>query len=136
MPRAPRLAALAAFACLCDLPWPSPRTSFTSRGGRASPEASQAAKSIRLAPGLKLELFAAEPLLANPVAFCIDERGRFFVAETFRLHAGVTDNRSHMNWLDADMAAETVADRVAMYRKFLSPKEFQDYQTSSTSGSS
>ena len=92
-----------------------------------SPEASQAAKSIRLAPGLKLELFAAEPLLANPVAFCIDERGRFFVAETFRLHAGVTDNRSHMNWLDADMAAKTVADRVEMYRKFLSPQEFQDY---------
>ena len=92
-----------------------------------SPEASQAAKSIRLAPGLKLELFAAEPLLANPVAFCIDERGRFYVAETFRLHAGVTDNRSHMNWLDADMAAKTVADRVEMYRKFLSPQEFHDY---------
>ncbi len=94
-----------------------------------SPEASQAAKSIRLAPGLKLELFAAEPLLANPVAFCIDERGRFYVAETFRLHAGVTDNRNHMNWLDADMAVKTVADRVAMYRKFLSPEEFQNYQT-------
>jgi quinoprotein glucose dehydrogenase len=92
-----------------------------------SPEASVAAKSIRLAPGLKLELFAAEPHLANPVAFCIDGRGRFFVAETFRLHAGVTDNRSHMNWLDADMAAKTVADRVAMYKKYLSPKEFQDY---------
>ena len=27
-------------------------------------------------PGLKVELFAAEPLLANPVAFCIDEKGR------------------------------------------------------------
>ena len=94
-----------------------------------SPEASVAMKSIRLAPGLKVELFAAEPHLANPVAFCIDERGRFYVAETFRLHAGVTDNRSHMNWLDADMAARTVADRVAMYRKFLSPEEFQGYQT-------
>ena len=35
--------------------------------------------------GLKVELFAAEPLLANPVAFCIDEQGRFYVAETFRL---------------------------------------------------
>ncbi len=93
-----------------------------------SPEASVAAKSIRLAPGLKLELFASEPMLANPVAFCIDERGRFFVAETFRLHSGVTDNRSHMNWLDADMASKTVADRVAMYKKFLSPEEFRGYQ--------
>jgi quinoprotein glucose dehydrogenase len=94
----------------------------------ASPEAAVAAKSIRLAPGLKIELFASEPLLANPVAFCIDERGRFYVAETFRMHAGVTDNRSHMNWLDADMAAKTVADRVAMYKKFLSPDEFKGYQ--------
>jgi quinoprotein glucose dehydrogenase len=93
-----------------------------------SPEASQAAKSIRLAPGLKLELFAAEPLLANPVAFSIDEKGKFFVAETFRLHAGVTDNRSHMNWLDADMALKSVPERVEMYRKFLSPKEFENYQ--------
>ena len=94
-----------------------------------SPEASVAAKSIRLAPGLKLELYASEPLLANPVAFCLDERGRIFVAETFRLHAGVTDNRSHMNWLDADMASKSVADRVAMYQKYLSPDEFQGYQT-------
>ena len=93
-----------------------------------SPEASEAARSIRLAPGMKLELFASEPLLANPVAFCIDERGRFFVAETFRLHSGVTDNRSHMNWLDADMASKSVADRVAMYKKFLSPEEFKGYQ--------
>ena len=94
----------------------------------ASPEPSRAIRSIRLAPGLKVELFAAEPLLANPVAFCVDERGRFYVAETFRLHAGVTDNRKHMNWLDADMASRTVADRVAMYRKFLSPEDFQAYQ--------
>jgi quinoprotein glucose dehydrogenase len=93
----------------------------------ASPEASQAIKSIRLAEGLRIELFAAEPMLANPVAFCIDETGRFFVAETFRHTSGVTDNRSHMNWLDADMASRTVADRVAMYRKYLSPNEFADY---------
>ena len=32
-----------------------------------------------------MDLFAAEPLLANPVAFHIDEQGRFFVVETFRL---------------------------------------------------
>ena len=77
----------------------------------ASPEAGQAQRSIRLAPGLKIELFAAEPLLANPVAFCVDERGRFYVAETFRHSSGVTDNRNHMNWLDADLASRTVADR-------------------------
>ena len=44
-------------------------------------------------------------MLANPVSFAFDEKGRCFVAETFRLHHGVTDNRGHMNWLDDDLAS-------------------------------
>jgi len=76
-------------------------------------------RSFRVPAGIKVELFAAEPLLANPVAFCFDEKGVAYVAETFRLNAGVTDTREHMNWLDADLACRTVADRVAMYKKFL-----------------
>src|SRR5205814_6990597 len=58
-------------------------------------------------------------MLANPVCFCIDEKNRFYVAETFRLHAGVTDIRGHMDWLDDDLASRTVADRVALYKKYL-----------------
>src|SRR5262245_47212017 len=83
----------------------------------------KAPKRIRPPKGLRVDLVAAEPLLANPVAFCIDEKGRFYVAETFRLHAGVTDNRNQMGrrpgWLDDDLAARTVADRLALYRKHL-----------------
>ena len=93
----------------------------------ASPEAAQAARAFRVPPGMKLSLFAAEPMLANPVAFCIDERGKFYVCETFRLHAGVTDNRNHMNWLDADMACRTVDDRVKMYAKYLGKDGFAAY---------
>src|SRR5262249_61072908 len=81
----------------------------------ASDEGVQALKRIRVPNGLKIDLFAAEPLLANPVAFCIDERGRFYVAETYRIHAGVEDTREHMGWLDDDLACRTVQDRVAMY---------------------
>ena len=43
----------------------------------ASNEGTIAMKGFELAPGLKLSLVAAEPLLANPVAFDIDEQGRF-----------------------------------------------------------
>ena len=85
----------------------------------ASDEGERAIRTVRVPAGLKVELFAAEPLLANPVAFCIDEKGRFYVAETFRHESGVTDTRGHMNWLDDDLACRTVADRVAMYRKYL-----------------
>ena len=31
----------------------------------------------------------------------------------------MTDTREHMNWLDDDLASRTVADRVAMYKKYL-----------------
>src|SRR5262245_35818264 len=88
----------------------------------ASDEPLRALKQIRVPDGLRVDLSAAEPLLANPVAFCIDEKGRFFVAETFRLHAGVTDNRGHMYWLNDDLASRTVTDRLAMYRKHLRGK--------------
>lgn len=64
-------------------------------------------------------MFAAEPALANPVAFCIDTKGRIYVAESFRLQRGVTDNREHKDWIDQELACRTVADRVKMYeRKF------------------
>jgi quinoprotein glucose dehydrogenase len=89
---------------------------------RASDEGLKAIRSFRIPPGLKVELFAAEPLLANPVAFCIDEKGVAYVAETFRHGDGVTDTRNHMDWLDDDMACRTVADRVAMYKKYLGSK--------------
>ncbi len=92
----------------------------------ASDEGMRAIRSFRVPAELKVDLFAAEPHLANPVAFCIDEKGVFYVAETFRHGAGVTDTRSHMNWLDADLASRSVADRVAMYKKFLG-KEFAGY---------
>ena len=88
----------------------------------ASSDAETAMKRFRVPKGLKLELFAAEPLLANPVAFCIDEQGRFYVAETFRLHAGVTDIRGHMNWLSDDLASKSVEDRVAFMKKFEGPR--------------
>jgi quinoprotein glucose dehydrogenase len=94
----------------------------------ASDEPKQALTRIKLPEGLTAETFAAEPLLANPVCFFFDDQGRCYVAETFRHHAGVTDNRQHMDWLDADLAARTVADRVAMYKKFLGDA-FVSYET-------
>lgn len=83
----------------------------------ASEEADQAIERTIVHDGYRVELFAAEPHLANPVVFAIDSSMRFYVAETFRLHRGVTDMRSHMNWLDDELACRTVEDRVAMMRK-------------------
>lgn len=83
----------------------------------ASDEGVKALPRIQKPKGTTVDLVAAEPLLANPIAFCIDEKGRFYVAETFRLHAGVPDNRGRP-WLEDELAARTVADRLAMYKKY------------------
>src|SRR5687768_13043228 len=83
---------------------------------------------FRLPPGFKAELFAAEPLLMNPVAFTIDHQGNFYVAEThrhsavgpaFRYYEGVLDIRSHLDWLDEDLAARTVQDRIELLQRRL-----------------
>jgi quinoprotein glucose dehydrogenase len=86
-------------------------------GTRPPKDALQALAQIRVPKGLKIDLFASEPLLANPVCFWIDEHNRIYVAETYRINAGVEDDRGHMDWLDDDMAARTVADRIAMFKK-------------------
>ncbi|MBI3862808.1 MAG: HEAT repeat domain-containing protein [Planctomycetia bacterium] len=91
----------------------------------ASNEGDLAISRIKVQPGLKLDLWAAEPLLANPVAFCIDERGRVFVAETYRQSKGVEDNRGHGSWLDDDLAAMTVEDRLAYFWKHLGDKVWE-----------
>jgi quinoprotein glucose dehydrogenase len=80
----------------------------------ASPAGEQAIKSFKIPTGWTPKLFAAEPMLANPVAFTVDHQGRVFVAETFRQNAGtgVEDNRGHSEWLDDDLRAQTVQDRI------------------------
>ena len=67
---------------------------------KESDEAQKALGGFKVPKGFNLGLFAAEPHLANPVAFTIDHKNRFFVVETFRLHTGALDIRSYMKWLD------------------------------------
>jgi quinoprotein glucose dehydrogenase len=83
----------------------------------ASKEAEAQLAKFQPAPGLAVSLVAAEPLLANPVAFSIDAQGRFLVAETWRIKSAVLDARDYMKWLDDDLACRTVADRIALLRR-------------------
>ncbi|QDU95379.1 PVC-type heme-binding CxxCH protein [Lignipirellula cremea] len=67
--------------------------------------------------GLEMELFAAEPQLAGPVAFCLDEQGRVYVAEEYRFNRGTEENRTRAFFLEDDLQLQTVEDRLAMYKK-------------------
>ncbi|MGB7158131.1 MAG: PVC-type heme-binding CxxCH protein, partial [Tepidisphaeraceae bacterium] len=86
--------------------------------------ATKALARFKLAPGLSAEIFAAEPQLANPVAMCTDEKGRFWVVETFRFEGGTTpghgvyDIRHRYHLLDDDLASKTVEQRLEITKKW------------------
>jgi len=83
----------------------------------ASDEGTQALARMQLPPGLEAKLWAAEPMLANPVAFNFDEQGRLLVAETYRYRTSVLDIRDYMGILEEDLACRTIEDRTALIRR-------------------
>lgn len=88
----------------------------------ASKEGEIRLKQFRHAPGLKMDLWAAEPMLANPVAFSVDERGRVFTSETYRYRTSVLDIRHYMFMLEDDLASRSIEDRLATIRKWFGPE--------------
>jgi len=83
----------------------------------ASDEAQQALSRMQLPPGLEARLWAAEPMLANPVAIAFDERGRLFVAETHRFRSSVLDIRDYRWMVEEELACRTLEDRAALMRR-------------------
>jgi len=82
----------------------------------ASNEAELAIRNFQLPAGMKAEVFAAEPQLANPVGLSVDLRGRVYILETFR--AGLSDiDGATGATLDNDMPLRTVDEREAFLKK-------------------
>ena len=97
---------------------------FAQRGTNASPtEAESAMKKFQLAPGLKVDLFASEPMLENPVSFSIDEKGRFFIAETHRYKKSIFDITQNTPWLLNDLSFRSEADRAAFLKRTFATNE-------------
>ena len=102
-------------------PPPPPRE---PRVAATSAEPETAKHTFGLPVGFAAEAWASEPLLANPVAFSIDEQGNAYVCEAFRAHKGVGDNVriNDDRWLDADLANDTVDERFASMLRLLGEK--------------
>jgi quinoprotein glucose dehydrogenase len=83
----------------------------------ASDDAKLAIKRFSLPKGFQAKLWAAEPMLANPVSIDFDEKGRLFVSETYRYRTSVLDIRDYMEMLELDMASRTIEDRSAIIHK-------------------
>ncbi len=78
--------------------------------------------ALKAPKGMTVELFAAEPMTASPVALTVDDKGRVFLAEVHRLGRGVVENRDNPAtpfsfFLDDDLQIQTPADRLKAYEK-------------------
>ncbi len=87
----------------------------------ASDEGQAALGRMKLPPGLTAHLWAAEPMLANPVAFALDEQGRVFVSETYRYGSSTLDIRGYMWMLEDDLANRDQKDWLASIQRNFGP---------------
>ncbi len=79
-------------------------------------------KSIKLAPGLQMSLWATDTLAPDPVAMDIDELGRVYITRTNRQKNSEFDIRGHRDWMTESIGFQTVDDRRAFLRKEFAPE--------------
>lgn len=56
----------------------------------------EAARTMRVPPGFKVTLFAGEPDVKQPIGFCIDDRGRLWVAEAYSYPKHATSGKDRI----------------------------------------
>src|SRR5215831_14219161 len=83
----------------------------------------EALKTFRLHPGFRIELAAAEPLLASPVALDFDEDGRLYVAEFVEFNQAASQRphgRGRVRLLE-DTDGDGVFDKSTIFLADLDP---------------
>jgi quinoprotein glucose dehydrogenase len=126
-----RILLLLPFLCLSAFGQHQLNPSAAAPATNSAPnEAQTAIKGFQVMAGLRVDVWAAEPLVLNPVAFTFDEKGRAYVCETFRLGDGVDDIRRIMDWLDEELASRSVDDRLVEMKRHLGDR-FRAYSEKS-----
>ena len=88
----------------------------TPKANAAKDTAENAMKNFAVAPGLRVDVWAEEPLLENPIAFSFDAQGRAFVAVTQRRRTSVPDVRKYESWQIENLSLRTVEERIAFLK--------------------
>ena len=97
---------------MCRLAHGLSRAALLALTWAGSAEAAQQIRKFEVPPDFTIDLVAAEPMLANPVAFHVDPRGRFFVIARSNVVSTPAANVSDtidQNWADLDTRK---ADRI------------------------
>ena len=87
-------------------------------------------RKAKLPAGFSGDVWASEPLLANPVAFCFDGKGRMFVSETHRYRSSVLDIRHYYWMVEDDLASRNQDDWLASIKKNF-PKDWHELEKES-----
>ncbi len=83
--------------------------------------ADQKAKTpIKLAVGLKIDLWASDTLAPDPIAMSIDDDGSVYLTRTNRQKNSEFDIRGHQNWMTSSIALQSVEDRRNFLKKTFS----------------
>jgi putative heme-binding domain-containing protein len=77
---------------------------------------------IKIIPGLKIDLWASDSLLQDPVAIAVDDKGAIFVNSTNRNKGSEFDIRGHRDWMTESIGFQTVEDRRAFLRRTFAPE--------------
>jgi quinoprotein glucose dehydrogenase len=81
----------------------------------------RAAVPVELADGLTLDLWASDPLLIDPIALDVDDRGHVYVTGTARTRSFL-DIRNHPTWVTEALSLRTTDDYRRFVHRRLSPE--------------
>ncbi|TXF90128.1 heme-binding protein [Neolewinella aurantiaca] len=118
------LLALLAIAGIVYACAPEVNNKYEAKSISLDPEtaASEAAKirkemNVEILDDLKLDLWAADSIVQDPIAISVAPDGRIFYTRASRQTSSEFDIRGHMDWTVASMSFETVEDRREFLRK-------------------
>lgn len=79
--------------------------------------------ALQVADGLKIDLWATDSLIADPIAIHVDEQGAIYYNRTNRTKTTEFDIRGHQNWMTQSISWKTPEDRRHFLRETFSPQK-------------
>ncbi|KAA9347076.1 DUF7133 domain-containing protein [Larkinella humicola] len=127
------LFAVAVVSCMKMSPTGSSKTASTPLVVQEDPATARTrAKEIRdntaikLADGLKVDLWASDSLAPDPVSMSIDDQGRVYLTRTNRQKNSEFDIRGHRDWMTPSIALQSVEERRAFLRSTFAPEKSKE----------
>ncbi|MGR3809957.1 DUF7133 domain-containing protein [Jiulongibacter sp. NS-SX5] len=81
---------------------------------------------LKLADGLKINIWATDSLAPDPIAMSIDDYNRIYLTRTNRQKNSEFDIRGHRDWMTESISLQSVEDRRAFLRKIFAPEKSDD----------